>query len=342
MKHVIFFSLFITSLVTTANVHAEDLSVPIKNLGDLSQKTASIKAVSHYSGQALSAQVKALTGQSSSVLSPMNVRSTAFLKPKGALLAKGEAFVSLSGPEVHHYYSEYKLKQALFQQTEIGYKNNKRLFANKAVSEQTWLQVSKDYIDSKLEFDEFTHFFELVEGFDDATDTLVLKAPVAGILVYDNFRYLSPNDHIASITPLNSIRIAAKYSLNQTQIPSYISFKACRLAVEFVEKVGTAYLTQIWSEPLKDDCVVTLNETLSIVPNFELNGFLVDKSAVFNLNGKHYIFVQAPQQYTAVAIEIISSRLDQYVVTSNVQLANKIALVSSVSAAQGILLGLGE
>lgn len=337
-------SIFIPLIVMmlAANTWAQDLSVAKQQLGNLLQDTTPVTAISDYAGQSVKATVTSLPGHASTIISPMNVRKTTFLKPNGSVLESGDSFVALSGPEVHHYYVEYTLKKALFEQNTLLYENNKKLFLKKALSEQTWLEVSKTYIDFKLMFEEFSHFFELVERFDDKTESLILKSPLQGRLSYQNAFNISINDLIASIVPLQSVRIVAKVPLSQIQTPSFLAIGECQLAVEFSEQVATGYLRQLWSEPLTDKCPLVLNQSLSVSPEYSLNGFLVSKSSVFSLHGVHYVFIEKADTYTAVSVELISAQQSEYVVTSK-GLSNKMKVLStSVSAAQGILMGIGE
>lgn len=330
------------AMMLAATAWAKDLSVTKQQLGNLLQDTTSVTAISHYAGQNIKAKVMSLPGHASTIISPMNVRKTTFLKPNGALLESGDSFVALSGPEVHHYYVEYTLKKALFEQNTLLYGNNKKLFLKKALSEQAWLEVSKTYIDFKLMFEEFSHFFELVDSFDDKNDTLILKSPLQGRLNYQNVFNISTNELLASIIPLQSVRIAAKIPLSQIQNPSYLRIGECQLAVEFSEQVANGYLRQLWSEPLNDKCPLVLNQPLSVIPEYALNSFLVNKSSVFSLHGVHYVFVEKTDKYTAISVELISAQQSEYVVTSE-GLSNTMQVLStSVSAAQGILMGIGE
>lgn len=337
------FSFSIAALMLIAfNTCAQDLRVSAQQLGVLIQETAPISAISYYSGQVLNAQVTTLPGQSNSIRSPMNVRQTVFFQPNGTSIDKGEQFVALSGPEVHHYYSEYQLRKTLYKQSKLLYENSKILFSKKVLSEQSWLEVSKEHILVKLAFDEFTHFFDLMHSFDEKTDTLILRSPVSGVLTYQNVDNLSVEQQIASIVPLDSVRLSANFPLSQDQSPSYIQYGKCRPAVAFVEKVANGFLSRLWTEPLAQDCSFIYNEIVSVSPQYTLNGFLINKSSVMTLDGQYYIFVKEKDIYTAVAIELISSDEHQYVVTSKVAIADKLVLTTSVSAAQGILLGLGE
>ena len=80
---------------------------------------------------------------------------------------------------------------------------------------------------------------------------------------------------------------------------------------------------------------------LSATPEYQADAYEIKQSSVFNWEGDNYIFIQDKQNYTAVKVSLITSHDDNYIVKSSVSLTGKNVLLSSVSAVQGILLGLG-
>ena len=72
------------------------------------------------------------------------------------------------------------------------------------------------------------------------------------------------------------------------------------------------------------------------------NAYRVSKLAVFQLQRASYIWVRRGDSLAAVAVTVLGAEDESYVVRCEVSLAGQDALISSVSAVQGVLLGLGE
>ncbi|MFA3789899.1 hypothetical protein AB6T38_02145 [Aliiglaciecola sp. SL4] len=338
-------SIFIaTSLMAITSVSAQQLRLDITDLKDLALLTKQVEAVNEYAGRATLGEVLELPGEGYTIRSPLTAQQVHFLHPVGTTLNVGENFVELSGPEVHHYFSQYQLKKSLFDLSKQQYQKNKALFAQTSISQQVWLDISKAYFAAKLEYDEMQHFFELVAGFDEESETLTLKTPIHGAVHYTHFASLTEGDVIARAIPLESIRLSFNIPHDQAANLAYLTTPSpqCTLNISAVESVTTQLSTKVWSEPLTAQCPYNLGQSLSVTPFFKQQAYLVPKQSVFSMNGAQFVFVKSADQLQPVKITLTSSRGQNYTVTSETSLINSAILISSVSAAQGMLLGLGS
>jgi hypothetical protein len=333
--------IILSSLLINHKALAQDLSVELAALKDLSLQTQVIEQVSSFTGKEMMAQVASLPGQAYVFKSPIDVQQIQYLKGNGALLNKDQAFAIIQGPEVHHFYMAYEMKKVLFKQATAHFDNSKNLYARKSLSEQAWLDISEDYHNFKMEFDELTHFFDLVLSFDDKNDALTLGAPANGILQYSVSAALNMDGIIASFVPTQAIRLKVNTPINMTVKPSYFNSGNCQLAVDFTELADNAFHQTAWTEALREQCDFVIGQVLSARPVYETNAYKVKKSSVFNWEGGNYIFVLNNTRYEALKVTLITSQNENYILNSEASLANKTVLTSSVSAVQGMLQGLG-
>ncbi len=322
--------------------NAQEHTIAAEKLGMLTANVEAVEQISTYSGHPLTAQMTPLTGQGYTIRTPFNLWRVEFLKMPGEQVKKEEAFVELMGPEAHHYYEQYQLKKTLFEQTELFYENNRKLFDKKAIGEQAWLEINKQYVALKLEMGEYHHFFDYVHHFDEVRDVFVLKAPADGMVRYSAFEKVSEGEEIASIIPSNAVRLMVSLPSTQTSIPSSVQTQNCRLKIDFAETVINQFYKRIWTEPVDDSCNLSFGEIVSVTPEYATTAFLVSKTALFDLQGNSYIWIKQGNNFSSVKVEILTSANDKLVVSSKTSLSGAMALTSSVSAMQGILMGLGE
>ncbi|GAC27391.1 hypothetical protein [Brumicola pallidula] len=342
------FSIFIlSSAFICCSALAQNMSVDANQLGDLSLQTKAVEPVSTYTGKNIMATVAILPGQSYVFKSPINVQQIQYIKGVGSKVKKNQAFALIQGPEVHHFYMAYQMKKKLFSQAQMLFENSRKLYQRKSISEQAWLDISNQYHDTKMEFDELTHFFDLVLSFDENTDSLTLAAPIAGIIQYSLPSALDAQQTIASFAPLQAIRLKVNLPIDITQKPLFVSrdssigSDSCQLAIDFSESANAAFYQIAWTKALTNDCAFVVGQILSVTPEYQTSAYKIKQSSVFNWEGDNYIFVQDTQNYVALKVTLVTSDGDNFIVKSPASLANKRVLISSVSAVQGVLLGLG-
>lgn len=340
MKTII--STFFLLLIGGHSAWSQDLQITSQQLGQLEQRTEKVKNIEQYTGSQLIATVSEMSGQAYVLNAPMNVQRTVFEKSPGTFVEAGESFVTLIGPEVHHYYNQYKIYEQLHQQSAALYEHNKTLFQNQSISEASWLAVSQQFYSIKLIYDEYLHFFEYVNKVDESNESLVLGAPIDGFVSYKTPMSIETGSNLARFIPQTALRFKVKLPANEVR--KIVSFQTphCSLGISSVDKQTEAFLQTAWSESITDHCRVTLGQEVIVTPHYKANAYQVSRQSVFNWQGENYLFYQNQENYVAAKVILLSSTRDGYVVSSDISLDAKNALVTSVSAAQGILMGLGE
>jgi hypothetical protein len=346
MRAAVSFSLNLiiaTMMVSTpTTVDAQDHTISQSQLGQLSINVAPVESVTTYTGAALSAEVTVLSGGGYTMNAPMSVQRVIYLKPRGESVKAGETVVKLIGSEVEHYYDAYQLKTDLFKQTSELYENNRKLYKQKAISEQQWLIISEQYMTQKLALGEYMHFFDYVSKFDHDEQSLSLKTPIDGVLTYNDFARLNMDQEIVRIIPSQAIRVKLNLPASHAQMPSALALPSCSLNVDYAEGLAHSFYKTLWSEPLKSACALTLGNRVAVNPKYALSAYRVPQTAVFNLHGDYYVMAKQGDGFVSVAISIVSSEENDFIVTANKSLSGEVVASTSVSALQGILMGLGE
>lgn len=344
MKGIIKVGIIAANLLVTAYGFAAQYTLDIKDLKELKLLTKQAESVNVYPGRPTLGEITEVPGQAYAIRSPFTAQQVFFLYPVGTTLTSGQDFVKLSGPEVHHYYSQYQVKKSLFELAEQQYKRNKSLYAQSAISQQLWMDINNTYYLAKLDYDEMQHFFELVSGFDEQSETLTLKSPITGVLRFSNLESLTEENMIARVVPLDSIKLTFNITNKDAPNFAFLSIPAtdCKLQVSTIELVSAGLSTRAWSEALTPACPFTIGQHISVMPYFNQQAYSIPRQSVFSMSGEQYVFVKSADKLTAVKVILTSSVAQNYIVTSEVDLVNKEILISSVSAAQGVLLGLGS
>ncbi|WJG08161.1 hypothetical protein [Aliiglaciecola sp. LCG003] len=335
----------LASLVLAPNGFAEQDKLAIQDLKNLKLLTQQVESVLVYPGRPTLGSIQQEPGKAYSIRSPLSAQQVTFMYPVGTRLKSGEDFVKLSGPEVHHYFSQYNVKKTMFELAAQQYKRNSPLYAQSAISQQSWIDINSAYFSAKLDYDEMQHFFELVSHFDDDSETLTLKTPIDGIVQFNtNLLSLAEEDIIASIIPLESIKLTLNVANKNAHNIAYLSTpeRDCQLTVSAVESIVSGLSSKVWSSPLTAQCPYLLGQSFSVVAHFNQPAYSIPRKSVFSIGGEQFVFVKIDNQFHATAITLVSSIEQNYIATSDTPLTNAEVLTSSVSAVQGIMLGLGS
>jgi len=345
-KSIILTSLLLAlSHVLVQDSYAQDgqaQDINVEDLGSLKTEFKPIVKTDYMQTKKVLASVSSKAGESYVLTTPTNVQQLHYLVNNGEIVKKGQAFAVLSGPEVHHFLSELVAAKALFKLSEQRMKNSQKLFEKKLIEEEKWLKISQNYYESSLKYEHMLHFDVLIESIDEANDSVTIRSPIGGILSQSSFDMrLTEGDVIARFIPESAVRLQMQVAPNQVEDLEYVELKNCRLNISSVSRIVSNGFANIWTESVKNDCGVYLGEKLSVTPFYKRQTYRVAKTAVFNLEGKDKIFIRSDNKLAAVDISLITLIDQDYIFSSDTDLADASVLVSSVSAAQGILLGLG-
>lgn len=318
-------------------------SVELAALGSFELLFQPVQPVATYPAQPVAATVTFRKGEAFAVPSPGRVQQIEYLVEPGARVAKGQAFAVLRGPEMHHFEMGYQSSQALLAIAQRRFNSNKGLYERKAVSESQWQEISEKYYTLLLEHEHMRHFFELVIEGDDDPDALTLAAPLAGVIDYSSaYGGVEEGDSIALFIPVDAIRLEA--ALPNDMRDQVVALRAadCELVVERISGMTEGFFVQAWSSALTPSCSLILGQRVLATPLLRgTDAYSVRRSAVFQLERQTQVLVREGSSLVAVAVSLLGAEGENYVLRADADLEGREVLVSSVSAVQGVLMGLG-
>jgi hypothetical protein len=318
-------------------------SVEIASLGSLELAFAPVVSVDLYSGQPVAAEVSFRAGEAFVVPSPGRVQQIEYLVADGAAVEQGEAFAVLRGPEMHHLEMTYHSSKELLAGAERRFNSNKLLYQRKTISEGQWLAISEKYYLARLKYEHLRHFFELVLPADDDADALTLGAPMAGIVDYPAiYGGLEEGDSIASFVPRRAVRLKVSIPVGMRSEVARLRVAECDVGIERTSAIAAGFFVEAWSQPLPADCPLLLGQQLLVTPLLRTEAYSVPRTAVFQLEHQSHVLARTGDTLTPVVVNLLAAEGECYLLAGADSLAGQQVLVTSVSAVQGILLGLGD
>jgi len=336
IKHLIFVLAF---LLSCANLNAQTINLDL--LGKLTLEYQQIEKVSHIPSKRVMGQVGYMRGYDYVLNTPIRISRLSFLLDNGGEIKKGEAFAKISGPDVHHFMAVLNAKKQLLSLARTRLENSRQLFNKKLIDEDKWLKINQNYFSSQLEFEHLQHFAELIKG-EILDDTITITAPTDGIFIKANHNMnFEEGEALASFVSSEQVKIKMQLPAKQANEVDYIQLENCQLKIANKSRVSRGAFVEVWSESVKDSCQLLIGDLVSVQPFFKKLAYRVAKNAVFSLDGKDQILIKNKSQLEAIEVELVTSSGNDYLLYSSKDLTNAQVLISSVSAAQGILLGLG-
>lgn len=319
-------------------------TVAYSALGDFQLDSALIQSVSSISGHNLLASVSEKSGSNFSMFLPFGVQQISYIVDNGSYIDKSQEVAYLNGFDVHHFLDEYEAAKELFLNAQQQYQSSKPLFLRKVLKQSQWLEISKNYFAAQLRFEHLNHYKAFLNI--DSNENIAIKSPVSGYVRFSSdIAVKQEGELLFDVIPKSSIRLKVSVPINNIANLANINVlgSECQLTVASKEAVVKNFSQTVWSSTLSDVCHFTLGEQLLVTPQYEQQAFELPKTAIFEFDNQNYVAVEddASSEFQLIAIEILSSVGNSYHVSSEIDLTNKQALITSISALQGILLELG-
>lgn len=317
-------------------------SIPLASLGSLQLEYARAEQQQSYPGQPVPGEVTFRSGTAFSLVAPRRVQQIEYLVELGERVAKGQPVAVMRGPEMHHFLYEVEAGREVLAAAERRYNNNKTLYERKAISESNWLEVSENYYTARLAYEHNRHFYDLVLESDEARDSIEIAAPVAGLIGYaPGYSGLAAGDDIAVFVPDKAVRLELSLPAATSQDVLHVQAGGCQLAISSVGRIADGFMVDGWTEPVPRECGLLLGQTLLVTPHYATEAVRIPASALFQWQESDYVLVRRGDILVPVQVELVGTAEGAYLVRAESTLEGSDILRSSVSAVQGILLGLG-
>ena len=321
---------------------AEPESVSIADLGDLQLSFSPVQQLDEVPGPAVQARVTHRSGAMYRIEIPRDVRRATYRVNNGEVVSAGQPFVDLDGPEIHHLMLEYSTLQTRYEAAKDRYEDSLEPYRQQALREEQWVAIVDRYLALKLEYEHMRHFQELVQASPDEDDSITLLAPVDGRIRYrDSEERLMAGTEVAGFLAADALRLRARVPAASADDLAALALPDCRLAVAAVDRVAEGFFLTAWSEPVPAHCNIALNATVSARPLYRQAAYAVPRSAVFTRDGEAQVLVRRGEMLESINVSLLMPDGDNYAISADADIGNSQVLVTSVSAVQGLLLGLG-
>lgn len=333
---------YILALAGALSVNfASAQSVAIADLGELQLRFTEVSASDSYPGSPMAARAGFRPGEAHSLVAPRRVQQITYLLEPGSRVAHGQAIARLTGPEIHHFMTEFEVLGARLDLARKRFDSNRELYERRAIDEGRWAEVSEAYYALRLEHEHMRHFREIIQPEDDP-DSLLLLAPASGLLQYRQDKPgVEAGAELALVIPVDSLRLQVSVPLSQRRALSELSFGDCRVALTSVSSIADDYFVSAWSEAIPPECPLLPGERLMVTPHYSGQGYRVPRTAVMAWQGEPAVLLKEGGVLQVSQVEILATAGNDYFVRSRAALDGRSVLSSSVSAVQGVLLGLG-
>ena len=343
---IIGLAFFALSAVPIVQAQTDDRSIAIDRLGALDLAYAEVMLVDHVPGAAALAEVAHRPGAAFRVHAPRRIQQADFLVEPGQRVETGQAIVRLSGPEIEHWRLEYESVRSRFREADERYRRNQPLFESNALAESRWTEISDRWHELRLANEHMSHFAELLDGLE-GSDGLLLTAPFDALVTYPATNAAPDEDElIAAFIPLDALRLHLRIPVPDRARLERVRVGSCELVVDEVGDQATGFLVDAWSEPLAGRCDLLPGQTLSAVPLYDSGSddrsvARVPGTALLSWDQQQFVVIRDADRLRLAPIEVLTSEASDYLVRGPASLIGREVLIRSVSAVQGMLMGLG-
>lgn len=322
---------------------AQAQEVPLTALGDLDIAYSSVQATDRIPGAPLRGVIRARAGDAYRMQLPRAAQRAVFQITSGTAVEAGEAVVRLEGPEIHHWLLEYNAIEDRYDSARARYEANRGLYEDGALPAERWAAIQDRYYELGLEYEHMQHFGDLVVGDAAAEDALLLGSPRAGIAVFDSRISTFPEGaEVFRVMEANTLRLQVEAPAAHSDGLHSLRVDDCTLAVDIVDRSARNFFFAAWSEPLSDACSWPPGTILSARPLYARDALIVPRTALFQWQQSPHVFLRDGDQLRATPVEPVADVAGGYAIAASEALAGREVLSASVSAVQGILLGLGR
>lgn len=332
----------LTTLLACLPAAALADSVTLGQLGLLDVEFATVGALDRYEGQPLAARVSFRPGEAIHLVTPYRVQQISYLVEPGDTVSTGQPIAVLAGPEIHHFLTEFAVTEQRLALTEQRYERNRKLYQQQAIDEARWIEISDAYMALKLEYEHLRHFRELLSEDAEGDDRVVLNSPAAGLIRYDRESPgLDSGEELALLVPAGALRLQVSVPLRHRDGLTALATRDCELAVARVSGIARDFFVEAWSEPVQEQCGLLPGQRLMVQAVYSNRAYRLPREAVFQWQGEPSVLLRQEDRLVTVSVELLSADSLGYTVRCPTDIAGGEVLTTSVSAVQGILLGLG-
>jgi hypothetical protein len=317
-------------------------SVATANLGALELAFERVSAGDGFAGLPLASEVTFRPGEALSLVTPSRIQQINYQVAPGEEVAPGQPIAVMAGPEIHHFLTEFEVVVQRYENARRRFERNRELYRKQAIDEARWIEISDNYYTLQLEYEHLRHFHALLRQDGSDPEEITFVAPAAGRVQYTQERPgIAEGGELALILPPGSLRLRVAVPIGDRYGLARLQHGACELPVASISRIADGFFLRAWSAPLDASCDLLPGQQLMVTPFYAVDGYEIPRQALLHWETRPAVLLHRGDQLQLVPVEILGSTPSGYYVTSDADLAGREILVTSVSAVQGVLMGLG-
>lgn len=332
-----YLTLWVTLCFQVSVLASEIKSIELKNLGSFKTEFIKLEPSQTIEGNALIGRFVYKTGAGYKVALPFDVQQILFLVTNGQSVKKGDVIATIDGVDVHHFIDEMDAAKSMYLVSKKHFEATSNTVDTRTFKNTQWLEINKSFIIAKLNYEHFSHLENVIKV--DDNDIISIVSPEDGLI---NLNDLA-TDVLYEVIPNASLLVKSYLpASNINQLSALTSdMNSCTLSMIDLEPIVKDYQQVVWSKPSKE-CEFKLGQSIALTPMYSAQGFKVSREAIFELDNQNYVAVKRGEKLDFERVSIVGKLGDKLIIHSNNLAIQEQVLISSVSIAQGVFMGLGE
>ncbi|MEE4276960.1 MAG: hypothetical protein V2I82_00670 [Halieaceae bacterium] len=330
-----------------ASVTCQAQRIALADLGELEIGYAEAQAQSEYPGAQLLLSAQVLPGDAFALRLPFRPNRITRLVGAGTAVSAGTAIVRIEGPELAAWLLEAEAVEAQFAQAQARFRSNEILFAGGGLSAAQWKTISEAYYLMQREMHHVEHVREVLRM--DATVGELARAdvlaPVDGRVIYPDGSVSTDAELLlANFVADDALRLTGRLGVGSGLAvdPVALIIGDCRIDIAQVEATAQALTRRVWSAAAPACIDLIPGAAYAGRALYPFDGVAVPRGALLRHGGLAGVLVRRGQALEFVAAQIVAEEETHYYLEPDSSLAGAQVLSRSVSAVQGMLLGLGS
>lgn len=323
------------------NAQAAEL-IAREQLRDLDLAFAPVEVADERPGRPQLMRVDTLPDDTLQLRLPFRPNRLERLVPDGGSVTAGQALARISGPELVAWLLEARAIEARFADAAARYRANRPLYQQQALSADLWQRIADRYYALQLEQHHVEHVLEWLQPTQDPEPEALLVAPRGGRVLFSPLPEVADGEiPLLRLLDTGSLRLVARLPGAQAETVLALRSGACDLPIDGREGRVTGLSRRVWSQPLAGCLEATPGLPVDGYPVYALDGYRVPRPAIIRHGGRTLLALDRDGDLALQEVSLDGEDDMHFYLRSTVPLAGRRVLVRSVSAVQGILLGLG-
>jgi hypothetical protein len=317
--------------------------IPLSTLGQLELQFGDVTTATEYTHADYVAVPTPLPGSAMRMIAPIAPQQRLYLVANGEPVEQGQKIALLRGAEVHHFFDNYAALTESYQLAKKRYDANQALYKTGSVSQEKWQQITADYLKARLEWGHFNHFSEIFSAVPDDEDAGYLLAPIAGYFFFASDEGSPDAVNLGEVVADENIRLRTLLPASLATSVTRLGLSQCSLPIERREHIAAQMMVAVWSATMTNACAGLPGQFIRVTPITEQKVQMISPNALFTHHQQTQVLVKDGQRLVPMPVNVIAqTNTQQLVIAYTPELLGKSVLTTSVSAVQGLLIGLGE